>query len=76
MKARSENNDLQRDSPCTLTTSRARLHGALHRHPKASEAEVEAIAAVVLAIVGEVTVELAVVIAELAARVEALEANV
>ena len=47
----------------------------MHRHPKASEAEVEAIAVVVLAIVGEVTVELAVVIAELAARVEALEAK-
>jgi hypothetical protein len=54
---------------------KTRLHGALHRHPKASEAEVEAIAAVVLAIVGEVTVELAVVIAELAGRVEALEAK-
>ena len=38
--------------------------------------EVEAIAAVVLAIVGEVTVELAAVIAELAIRVEALEAKV
>jgi hypothetical protein len=54
---------------------RARLHGALHRHPKATEEEVEAIAAVVLAIVGEVTVELAAVIAELAIRVEALEAK-
>lgn len=50
-----------------------RLHGALHRHPKASEDEVEAIAAVVLAIVGELTAELAIVIAELEARVEALE---
>jgi len=54
---------------------RARLHGALHRHPKATEEEVEAIASVVLAIVGEVTVELAAVIAELAIRVEALEAK-
>jgi len=54
---------------------RARLHGELHRHPKVTEAEVEAIAAVVLAIVGEVTVELAAVIAELAIRVEALEAK-
>jgi hypothetical protein len=54
---------------------RARLHDALHRHPKASEAEVEAIALVVLAIVGELTAELAVVIAELAARVEVLEAR-
>jgi hypothetical protein len=44
-------------------------------NPKATEDEVEAIAAVVLAIVGELTVELAVVIAELAVRVEALEAT-
>jgi len=54
---------------------KARLHGALHRHPKATEDEVEAIAAVVLAIVGELTAELAVVIADLALRVEALEAR-
>ena len=54
---------------------KGRLHGALHRHPKATEEEVEAIAIVVLAIVGEVTAELALVIAELAARVEALEAS-
>ncbi len=54
---------------------KARLHGALHRHPKATEDEVEAIAAVVLAIVGELTAELAVVIADLASRVEALEAR-
>jgi hypothetical protein len=54
---------------------KARLHGALHRHPKATEDEVEAIAVVVLAIVGEVTAELALVIGELAARVEALEAS-
>jgi hypothetical protein len=54
---------------------KARLHGALHRHPKATEDEVAAIAAVVLAIVGELTAELAVVIADLAARVEALEAR-
>jgi hypothetical protein len=50
-----------------------RLHDALHRHPKATEDEVEAIAAVVLAIVGEVTAELSVVIADLATRVEVLE---
>jgi hypothetical protein len=50
-----------------------RLHGALHRHPKATEDEVEAVAVVVLAIVGEVTAELAIVIGELAARVDALE---
>ena len=54
---------------------KARLHGALHRHPKATEGEVEAIAAVVLAIVGELTAELAIVIADLAARVEALEST-
>jgi hypothetical protein len=54
---------------------KARLHGALHRHPKATEDEVEAIAVVVLAIVGELTAELAVVIADLALRVEALEAR-
>ncbi|HTK17703.1 MAG TPA: hypothetical protein VL769_15015 [Acidimicrobiia bacterium] len=54
---------------------KARLHGALHRHPKATEDDVEAIAAVVLAIVGELTAELAVVIADLALRVEALEAR-
>jgi hypothetical protein len=54
---------------------KTRLHDALHRHPKATEDEVEAIAAVVLAIVGELTVELALVIADLAARVEALEST-
>jgi hypothetical protein len=54
---------------------KARLHGALHRHPKATEDEVEAIAVVVLAIVGELTAELAVVIADLALRVETLEAR-
>ncbi len=53
---------------------RERLHGAMHRHPKATEEEVEAIATVVLAIVGELTAELALVIADLAARVDALEA--
>jgi hypothetical protein len=53
---------------------KARLHGALHRHPKATEDEVEAVAVVVLAIVGELTTELAVVIADLANRVDALEA--
>jgi hypothetical protein len=54
---------------------KARLHGALHRHPKATEDEVEAIAAVVLAIVGELTAELAVIIGELEGRVVALEAD-
>ncbi len=52
-----------------------RLNHALHRHPKATEDDVEAIAAVVLAIVGEVAAELAVVIGDLAARVELLEAR-
>jgi hypothetical protein len=52
---------------------KSRLHGALHRLPKATEDEVEAIAAVVLAIVGELTAELAGVIADLASRVEVLE---
>ena len=54
---------------------KARLHGELHRHPKASEAEVEAIAAVVLAIVAEVTAELAAVIGALAERIEKLEGS-
>ena len=54
---------------------KARLHGALHRHPKATEDEVAAIAAVVLAVVGEVTIELAAIIADLGTRVEALEAT-
>jgi predicted benzoate:H+ symporter BenE len=51
----------------------ARLHSAMHRHPKATEDEVAAIAAVVLAVVGEVTIELAAIIADLGSRVEALE---
>ena len=42
--------------------------------PKATEEEVEAVTVVVLAIVGELTAELAIVIADLASRVEALEA--
>ena len=54
---------------------KTRLHSALRRHPKATEDEVEAVAVVVLAIVGEVTAELAVIIGELAGRVEALEAK-
>ena len=54
---------------------KARLRDSLHRHPKATEDEVEAVVAVVLAIVGELTVELAVIIGDLAGRVSALEAN-
>ena len=55
---------------------RERLHGAMHRgHAgKATEEELGAVAALVLAVVGEVTAELAIVIAELAERVDALEA--
>lgn len=53
-----------------------RLHDALHRgQRKATEGELAEVTAVVLAVVGEVTAELAVVIADLAARVEALEAK-
>ena len=54
---------------------KARLHDALHRHPKATEDEIEAVAVLVLAIVGELAAELAVVIAELASRIEQLEAK-
>jgi hypothetical protein len=56
-------------------TIRERLHEALHRGGrKATEDDVAEITAVVLTIVAELTGELAVVIAELAERVEALEA--
>jgi hypothetical protein len=51
----------------------ARLHDSPRRHPKAGEDQVEPIAAVVLAIVGELTVQLGLVIADLATRVAALE---
>ena len=53
---------------------RERLHEAMHRGPKVSEEELAGVTAVVLAVVGEVAAELALVIGELAARVEALEA--
>jgi NTP pyrophosphatase (non-canonical NTP hydrolase) len=53
-----------------------RLQDALHRgHRKATEEEVAEVTAVVLTIVAELTGELALVIAELADRVEALEAR-
>jgi hypothetical protein len=53
-----------------------RLHDALHRgHRKVTEDEVAEITAIVLTIVTELTGELALVIAELADRVEALEAR-
>jgi hypothetical protein len=54
---------------------RSRLHDALHRgHQKVSEEELAEVTAVVLAVVTELSAELALVIAELAERVEALEA--
>jgi hypothetical protein len=53
---------------------KTRLGDAMHRGShKATENELAEVSAVVLAIVGEVTVELATLIAELAERVEALE---
>ena len=55
---------------------KARLHDAMHRgHGKASEDELEEVAAVVLAIVGEVALELSVLIVDLHERVAALEAR-
>lgn len=51
-----------------------RLHAALHRGgKKASEEELDAVTEVVLLVVTEVTAELAVLIADLEARVAALE---
>ena len=55
---------------------RDRLHQALHRSPKATEDDVAGVAAVVLEIVAELTGELALVIAEMADRIDALEARV
>ncbi|MDQ6728028.1 MAG: hypothetical protein M3066_17980 [Actinomycetota bacterium] len=52
-----------------------RLHQAMRRSEKVSEQDLAEVTAVVIAIVGEVAAELALVISELAARVEALEAN-
>jgi hypothetical protein len=52
---------------------RDRLHDAMHRSPKVSEDELAEVTGVVLAVVTEITAELALIIAELAARVEALE---
>jgi NTP pyrophosphatase (non-canonical NTP hydrolase) len=55
---------------------KARLHDAMHRgRTKATEEELGEVAAVVLAVVGEVTVELSALIADLAERVAALEAK-
>jgi hypothetical protein len=53
-----------------------RLDDAVKRgHGKATEEELEEVAAVVLAVVGEVALELAVLIADLEERVGALESN-
>ena len=55
---------------------RQRLHDAVHRGgAKATEEELAEITVVVLAVVAEVASELAEVIGELGARVEALEAK-
>jgi len=53
-----------------------RLNDAMHRgHHKATEEELGEVTAVVLAIIGEVTLELSLLIADLAERVAALEAK-
>jgi hypothetical protein len=53
-----------------------RLHSALHRGgAKATEEELVEVTAVVLAVVAEIALELSVIIADLAARIEALEAK-
>lgn len=55
---------------------KARLHDAMHRgRGKATEDELEEVAAVVLAIVGEVALELSVLIVDLEERVAALETS-
>ncbi|HZQ84748.1 MAG TPA: hypothetical protein VFA83_07915 [Acidimicrobiales bacterium] len=54
---------------------RDRLHQALHRSPKAREDDVAGVAAIVLEIVAELTGELAMVIAEMGERIDALEAR-
>jgi hypothetical protein len=54
---------------------RDRLHQAIHRSPKATEEDVAGVTAVVLEIVAELNGELALVIAELSDRVDALEAR-
>ena len=54
---------------------KTRLHDSLHRgRGKVTEEELEDVSALVLAIATELAAELAVVIADLAERVEALEA--
>ena len=55
---------------------RDRLHDAMHRgHGKVTEQELADVAAVVLAIATEISAELALVIADLAGRIELLEAS-
>ncbi|HEX3611287.1 MAG TPA: hypothetical protein VHU88_06330 [Sporichthyaceae bacterium] len=55
-------------------TIRARLHDAMHHsHRNATEEELAEVGALVLTVVAAVTAELAEVIAELSARVTALE---
>ena len=52
-----------------------RLHKAIHRAPRdVSRKEFEEITAVVLVIVAELAAEMALVVGELALRIEALEA--
>ena len=53
-----------------------RLHSAIHRSPKTlSNKELEEVLVVTLAAVGELAVEIALVVGELAARIDALEAG-
>jgi hypothetical protein len=54
---------------------KTRLHEALQRgHTKVSEDEIAQVTAIVLAVVGELASETALMVAELEARVEKLEA--
>jgi hypothetical protein len=54
---------------------KSRLHDALHRgRAKVSEDELAEVTAVVLVLLGELATEMATVIAELATRIDALEA--
>ena len=53
-----------------------RFHNALHRAPKTlSNRELEEVVAVTLAAVAEMAVEMALVVSELAVRIDALEAT-
>jgi hypothetical protein len=57
----------------TTHSIKDRLDAAMHRGGRATEAELEYVAAVVLVVVGELTAELAALIVELRDRVEVLE---